>query len=73
MTGKLLQALQKLGAVRGLRGNSRAWTVVWVAAFAARQVRKRRGRKGEEVVFRQELGPGEALVIDHTHTTFGEV
>jgi hypothetical protein len=68
---RLLLAVQKAGALRGLRGGSRAWTAVWVAVFAARQIRKRTGRSGEEVVFRQELQPGESFIITHTTDTYG--
>jgi hypothetical protein len=69
--GRILTAIQKAGAIRGLRGGSRAWTAVWLTAFAARQIRKRSGRKGEEVVFRQELQPGESFIITHTTETYG--
>jgi hypothetical protein len=71
VTGRILLFLQKTGALRGLRGGSRAWTAIWVTAFALRQVRKRTGRSGEEVVFRQELEPGESFIVTHTTETYG--
>jgi hypothetical protein len=68
---RILLAIQKAAALRGLRGGSRAWTALWVATFAARQIRKRTGRSGEEVVFREELRPGESFIIVHTTETHG--
>jgi hypothetical protein len=68
---RLLLAIQKAGALRGLRGGSRGWTAVWVGAFALRQIRKRTGRSGEEIVFREELKPGESFIVTHTTETYG--
>jgi hypothetical protein len=69
--GRAIFALQRLAGRRGPRGDSRVWTGVWVLLFTARQIRKRTGRSAEDVVFRQELQPGESLIITHTTDTYG--
>lgn len=62
----MLAYLQRVGLTRGLfAGNSRGWLVVGTAAWVIRTGR-RLSRPSEEVVFRQVLGPGESLRIDHT-------
>jgi hypothetical protein len=62
----MLAYLQRVGLTRGLfAGSSRGWLVVGTAAWLIRTGR-RLSRPSEEVVFRQVLGPGESLRIDHT-------
>ncbi len=57
----------RMGAVRGLLGGSRAWLAVWAVAAGYRLVAKV-VRKEAEVVYSEELEPGESLVITHlTH------
>lgn len=51
------------GRDRGLRGPSGAWLAVWVLATAFRHLRKLVA--AEPVVVREELKPGEQLVITH--------
>jgi hypothetical protein len=59
--------LTRLGAVRGLLGGSKAWFGVWVVAGGFRMLAKV-FREEPEVVYSEDLGPGESLVITHlTH------
>lgn len=51
------------GRDRGLRGSSGAWLAVWVLATAFRHLRKTVA--AQPVVVREELKPGEQLVITH--------
>ncbi|HSL57733.1 MAG TPA: hypothetical protein VK866_07820 [Acidimicrobiales bacterium] len=65
----MLALLQRVGLNRGLfAGSSRAWLVVGTAAWVLRTAR-RLSQPSEEVVFRQVLGPGESVRIDHTAVT----
>lgn len=49
---------------RGLFGGSRAWTVVATLGLAMKLLR-RISRSEPEVAFREELRPGQALLISH--------
>jgi hypothetical protein len=71
--GRALFALQRLAARRGPRGDSRVWTAVWVAVFAGRHLYMRSGRRGEDIVLRQEIKPGESLIVTHTGETYAEL
>ena len=51
------------GRDRGLRGSSGAWLAIWVVAVAYRHLRKMAAR--EPTVIREELKPGQQLVITH--------
>lgn len=51
------------GRDRGLRGSSGAWLAVWVIAVAYRYLRKMAAP--EPTVIREELKPGQQLVITH--------
>lgn len=48
--------------VRGLLGGSKPWTYLWLL-LAARRVLRRLARDEPEVVYREDLLPGESLVI----------
>lgn len=59
--------LTRMGAMRGLLGGSRGWFALWAAAAGFRLVAKV-FRKEPEVVYSEDLEPGESLVITHlTH------
>jgi hypothetical protein len=58
----MLRLLIRNGVRKGLLGGSRTWLVVGGAAFAVRVLRKLTARE-EEVVYREELRPGEAVVV----------
>jgi hypothetical protein len=60
----LLRALELLGRRRRRGGAHPAWTAFTVAAFLLRQYQKRADR--EVVSLREELKPGESLLITHT-------
>lgn len=60
---ELLPKLQSVGIRRGLLGGSRAWTVVAVASIGVRLLRRLAGDR--EVVYSEELAPGESLLISH--------
>jgi hypothetical protein len=54
--------LYRQAQVRGLLGGSRPWTILW-AVLAVRRLLKRLLRDEPEVVYSEELLPGEAIVI----------
>jgi hypothetical protein len=59
--------ITRMGAMRGLLGGSRAWLGVWAVAGAFKMLAKL-VRKEPKVVYCEDLGPGESLVITHlTH------
>ena len=60
----LLRALEFLALRRKRQGASGIWTAVAFAAFLLRQYQKRAGN--DAVRMREELKPGESLVITHT-------
>jgi len=60
---RLLPLLERLGARRKRPGSSGVWTAVAFAAFLLRQYNKRTAR--DAVVLREELRPGESMLITH--------
>lgn len=60
----LLSLLERLALRRRRPGAHPAWSAVAFAAFLLRRYRKRVDR--DAVVLREELRPGETLVITHT-------
>jgi hypothetical protein len=60
----MLQRLRKTGFRKGVLGSSRGWMAVWVTLAGLRLLR-RVTRKEPDVVYREELKPGETLVIAH--------
>ncbi|HEX6475918.1 MAG TPA: hypothetical protein VF005_01490 [Acidimicrobiales bacterium] len=61
MLENLLRRLRTIGMRRGIRGGSRGWSIVWLAAFAL----LRWGIRREEVVYSEPLEPGAQLTITH--------
>lgn len=59
----LLPLLERLGGRRKRPGSSGVWTAVAFAAFLLRHYRRRADRNA--VALREELRPGEALLITH--------
>ncbi len=55
-------ALYRQAQLRGLFGGSRPWRLLWGVLFGARLLKRATGNT-PEVVFREKLRPGEALVI----------
>lgn len=64
----LLRALELLGR-RRRRGGHPAWTAVTLAVFLLR--RYQQSARRDEVILREELRPGESLLISDTGQTRG--
>lgn len=60
----LLRLLEQLARRRRRPGSHPAWTAVALAAFLLRIYQQRAQR--QEVTLREELRPGESLLISHT-------
>ena len=59
--------LYRQAQVRGLLGGSRPWRYVWILLMARRVLRRVTTDK-PEVVYRQELRPGEAIIVSARET-----
>ncbi|MEO7429762.1 MAG: hypothetical protein ABIY48_10340 [Acidimicrobiales bacterium] len=60
----LLTVLERLAQRRRRAGAHPAWTAVTLAAFLLRRYQQRSRR--HDVVLREELKPGESVLISHT-------
>lgn len=60
----MLSRLLRVGIRRGLLGGSRRWLYVGLLAGLGKLLR-RMARSQSEVVYREELKPGEVIVVDH--------
>jgi hypothetical protein len=65
----LLRLLEQLARRRRRPGSHPAWTAVALAAFLLRIYQQRAQRN--EVSLREELRPGETLMISHTTEPMG--
>ncbi len=65
----LLRMLEQLARRRRRPGAHPAWTAIAFAAFLLRRYQQRAHR--DEVVLREELRPGERLLITHTTDVHG--
>ncbi|MEQ1786757.1 MAG: hypothetical protein ABL966_06875 [Acidimicrobiales bacterium] len=65
----VLTLLERLALRRRRQGANGIWTAVAFAAFLLRQYQKRAAN--DVVSLREELRPGESLLITHTTTTRG--
>jgi hypothetical protein len=65
----LLRLLEQLARRRRRPGSHPAWTAVALAAFLLRVYQQRAQR--HEVSLREELRPGETLMISHTTEPMG--
>jgi hypothetical protein len=65
----LLRALELLAVRRRRAGSHPAWVAVSVAIFLLRTYQRRAAR--DTISLREELRPGESLLITHTTTTRG--
>ena len=54
--------LRRRALRRGPLGGSRGWTYLWAVLFAARLVKRLTAGK-EELLLREEIEPGQTLVI----------
>jgi hypothetical protein len=64
----MLKKLTMTGLRKGLLGGDRAWTVVLVVAVGLR-ILGRLSRSEPEVVYCEELEPGQSLIIRHDAVT----
>lgn len=60
----MLSRLTRLAFRRGVIGGSRLWLGVGALALAGRLV-VRLAQRNEEIVYHEELAPGDGLVISH--------
>jgi hypothetical protein len=60
----MLRSLTRLGLTRGLLGGSRVWMGLGAAAFGVRALSRLAARR-PEVVYSEDLAPGQSLVITH--------
>lgn len=65
----VLRLLERLALRRKRKGASGIWTAVAFAAWLLRQYRKRAA--SDVVSLREELRPGESLLISHTNVSRG--
>ncbi len=65
----LLTILERLARRRQRRGASGIWTAVAFAAFLLRQYQRRAAR--DVIVVREELRPGESILITDTNLPHG--
>jgi hypothetical protein len=65
----VLKILERLAARRRRPGAHPAWTAMALAAFLVRTYQRRSSR--DAVALREELRPGETLVITHTNRPQG--
>lgn len=61
---RLIRLLSRLGVARGFLGGSRAWSTVASFTLGVRVLKKLLGA-GPQTAYREELGPGDCLVIAH--------
>jgi hypothetical protein len=54
--------LRRRGMLKGVLGGNRFWTAIWVATALTGVIRRFAGDK-PDVVYSEELQPGDALVI----------
>ncbi len=59
----MLRTLRRIGLARGI-GGSRAWLAVGLTAGGL-QMARRAIKREPEVVYSEELHPGQSLVIQH--------
>jgi hypothetical protein len=65
-----LRLAQSRGMRRGVRGGSRVWFWVFVAAWTSRRLRRAIGSE-PAIVYRGKIEPGQKIEIDHTTETYG--
>lgn len=65
----LLAILERLALRRRIQGSHPVWTAAAFAVFLIR--RHQRKVASEALVLREELRPGESMLITHTEATHG--
>jgi hypothetical protein len=66
--GGILGTLQSIGMSRGVFGNSKGWFYVGTGLWTLRTVRRIAERK-PEILLREEIKPGQKLVIANGRAT----
>jgi hypothetical protein len=66
----MLNYLRTRAFARGVLGDSRPFLAIWILLAGFRLIKRLAGSE-PKVVFREELQPGESLVISHTAATHG--
>lgn len=66
--GGLLSLVQRQGIYRGFLGDSRGWMVLGAGAWSLRTVKRMAERK-PEILLREEIKPGQRLVIANGRAT----
>lgn len=66
--GKVLTLLRRNGLRRGLLGGSRGWAAVAIGTWGYTKL-KQLAERPAEVVFSEELKPGQRLIISNDRTT----
>lgn len=69
--GGPLRTVERIGVSRGIFGNSKAWMYVGGGLWTLRTVRRLAQRKSE-VLLREELQPGQRLIIANGRATLDE-
>jgi hypothetical protein len=64
----VLDLLHRTAVRKGVFGSSRRWLAVAIGTWSFRQIIKLAARR-ETVVLREELQPGESLLVTHTSAT----
>ena len=67
----LINRASRMGVARLMLGGGRVWLVVTIVAWMFRFVRWLTGR-GDQHSLREELRPGETLLIEHSRERLGK-
>ena len=70
--GGALRFLERTGVARGVFGTSKGWFYVGAGLWTLRKVRTIGGRK-PEVLLREELKPGQRLILANDRATLSPV
>jgi hypothetical protein len=66
--GRVVRLLRRNGVRRGIFGGSRGWAAVAVGTWGYTTL-KRMARREPELVFSEELKPGERIIISNNRAT----
>jgi hypothetical protein len=68
--GRIVRILRRNGMRKGVFGGSRGWAAVAVGTWGYTTL-KRLARREPELVFSEELKPGERIIISNNRPTLG--
>lgn len=69
--GGPLRAVERIGVSRGIFGNSKGWMYVGGGLWTLRTIRRLAQRK-PEILLREELAPGQRIIIANDRLTLDE-